>query len=143
MPDVVNSGANTPVSIGCSVALKASIRQYGIRIPMTTYQGKILDGRNRHRAALKVAYRFKREDFVPLPQGGDPEKFVSSANAHRRQLDAEGRRMYIINLIESHPEGTSNWAIAKLAGCDDKTVGAVMHAAIQSKNCRTHPSRHR
>jgi hypothetical protein len=57
--------------------------------PIIIYQGKILDGRNRQKAATLAGVE---PAYAPLPEGVDPAEFVAQANDHRRHEDAEARR---------------------------------------------------
>src|SRR5262245_40890796 len=61
----------------------------GVREPITLYEGKILDGRNRYRAAAVAG--------VPCPtrtyDGDDPVGFVISLNLKRRHLSESQRAM--------------------------------------------------
>lgn len=68
--------------------LVADIKANGLREPIWTYQGQILDGRNRWLACEKagVAQRPMREYT-----GDDPLGFVVSLNLHRRHL-TEGQK---------------------------------------------------
>lgn len=70
--------------------LVADIQTHGLREPIWTYQGQILDGRNRWRAceAGGIASRPMREY-----EGDDPVGFVVSLNLHRRHLDESQRAM--------------------------------------------------
>ena len=69
--------------------LVEDIRRHGVREPVWLYEGKILDGRNRYRAAAVAG--------VPCPtriyEGDDPVAFVVSMNLKRRHLDESGRAM--------------------------------------------------
>ena len=70
-------------------ALVQDIGAHGVREPVVTLDGKILDGRNRYRAAQAAG--------VPCPvreyDGDDPVAFVISLNLQRRHLDASQRAM--------------------------------------------------
>jgi ParB-like chromosome segregation protein Spo0J len=83
-------------------ALVQDIRANGLRKRITMFEGKILDGRNRYRAARAAGYEVSH--FMPTPRGGyrgDAElfspitdkishkaalSFVISHNLHRRHL---------------------------------------------------------
>jgi N6-adenosine-specific RNA methylase IME4 len=70
--------------------LVADIKANGLREPIWTYDGQILDGRNRWRACEtgQVAHRPMREYA-----GNDPVSFVVSLNLHRRHLDESQRQI--------------------------------------------------
>jgi hypothetical protein len=64
--------------------LKADIQAHGQREPIWTWQGKIIDGRNRYRACNELG-------ILPLMRvwdgNGSLVQFVVSLNLHRRHLD--------------------------------------------------------
>lgn len=105
-------------------ALVEDVKARGLLHPITMKQGKILDGRNRYRAAQAAGHRFTERDFRELAPSLDAEAFVISTNVHRRQMDTKQKRKFIANLIERKP-GDSDRAIAKLACVDNKTVASV------------------
>jgi N6-adenosine-specific RNA methylase IME4 len=74
--------------------LVADVRAHGVREPIWLHQGKILDGRNRYRAAA--------EAHVPCPtriyDGDDPVGFVVSLNLKRRHLNESQRAMVAAKL---------------------------------------------
>lgn len=86
--------------------LVADIRANGIREPVVLWQGKILDGRNRYRAAVacglmapngwqangRVSPINLTRQFMPQAEG-DPLAFVLSLNLHRRHLTTSQRAM--------------------------------------------------
>ena len=79
-----------PLMQGADFAeLVADMAEHGQREPVVTYDGLILDGRNRWRACQELG-------LVPVCREwdgvGDPESFVVSLNLHRRHLDSEQRR---------------------------------------------------
>jgi protein gp37 len=100
--------------------LVADIRAHGVREPIWLYEGKILDGRNRERAALAAGVECPTRTY----DGDDPVSFVLSANLHRRHLTAEQKRDLIAKLLKAQPE-SSDRAIAKTVTADHKTVGHV------------------
>lgn len=104
--------------------LVESIAKHGILEPIMRYQGKIIDGRNRYRAALAAGHKFTERDFKDLAPSIDPEEFVSLRNDHRRNLDNKQKRALIARKISRHP-ARSDRQIAKLACCDHKTVASV------------------
>lgn len=110
----------------------ADVKANGLREPIWTYQGEILDGRNRWRAceATGVSHRPMREY-----EGDDPRAFVISLNLHRRHLTESQRAMVAANLanMPAHrPEDksanlrTSQAEAAELLSVSERTV---THAA--------------
>lgn len=84
--------------------LATDIKARGQRAPITTYEGKILDGRNRHRACLIAKAEPKFREFK---NGEDPLSFILSANLHRRHLTTGQRAMVaaeIARLAEGRPK---------------------------------------
>ncbi len=65
------------------------IKAHGLQVPVTTYQGKILDGRNRWRACEIAGVDPTTAEYT----GDDPLAFVVSGNLIRRHLSASQRGM--------------------------------------------------
>jgi N6-adenosine-specific RNA methylase IME4 len=80
--------------------LVADVGAHGLREPITTYDEKILDGRNRYRACLAAGIE---PAFVPYG-GKDPVAYVISANLRRRHLD-EGQRAMIAAKLATLRDG--------------------------------------
>lgn len=74
--------------------LMADVLKHGVREPVWLYEGKILDGRNRYRAAtaMKVKCDFRQYE------GKDAVSFVISLNLHRRHLNEAQRAMVAAKL---------------------------------------------
>ena len=67
---------------------KANIAKEGIKEPMSIYQGLLLDGRNRQRAAVELGLNLTAANFKEFSgTAAEAEAFVISANLHRRQLN--------------------------------------------------------
>ena len=64
--------------------LVADVKVHGVREPIWTHEGQILDGRNRWRAAQAAGRECQMRAFP----GGDALAFVLSLNLKRRQLSA-------------------------------------------------------
>ena len=69
--------------------LTASIREEGLQNPIITYEGKILDGRNRAAACANAQVEPRYEEY----EGDDPLGFVFRANLIRRHLNTSQRAM--------------------------------------------------
>lgn len=87
--------------------LSADIKVHGLREPIWTYEGKILDGRNRFMAcaAAKVEPEFREYT------GDDALGFVLSLNVHRRHLTASQRAMAaaeVARLSRGRPESIAS-----------------------------------
>ena len=82
-------------------ALVADIHEHGLRDPIVTHEGMILDGRNRYRACqqLGIAPACKSWDGI-----GEPAAYVASTNIHRRHLDV-GQRAIIAAALATMKRG--------------------------------------
>lgn len=74
--------------------LAEDIRQRGLIEPILTYNGAILDGRNRLTACEKVGVEPRFCEFT----GDDPEDEVISRNLRRRHLNESQRAMVAARL---------------------------------------------
>jgi ParB-like chromosome segregation protein Spo0J len=102
--------------------LVADIKANELSAPIVTYEGMILDGRNRYRACIAAGVKpdlIKGDEWV-----GDPAAYVISANIHRRHLTAKQKGELIAKLIKAAPE-KSNRQIAKAAGVSHTHVNKV------------------
>jgi ParB family chromosome partitioning protein len=63
-------------------SLAQDVKIRGVEIPIVLYEGKILDGRNRYRAAMRVGAHFTTNYYT----GDSPVEYVLSLNLHRRHL---------------------------------------------------------
>lgn len=76
--------------------LAADIRQNGQRAPITLYENKILDGRNRYRACKIANVEPKVRHFT----SGDAVAFIVSANVFRRHLTTSQRAIVAAKLAD-------------------------------------------
>jgi len=76
-------------------ALVADIKAHGLHNPITLFEDKILDGRNRDRACHIAGIN---PLYVPLPADCSPVDFVISANLKRRHLTESQRGMIAVKL---------------------------------------------
>lgn len=118
--------------------LVADVAQRGLHQPIDIYQGKILDGRNRYRAALAAGItietrhlRYFRAEF-----SGDPVDYVLSQNLRRRHLNESQRALVgarIANLAPGRPvETAQNCAVSQGAAAGRVNVSRrlVQSAAV-------------
>jgi hypothetical protein len=70
--------------------LRENIRNHGLYVPLTIYEGKILDGRNRQRACTELGIEPRIETY----EGDDPVAFAWAVNGERRHL-AHGQKAAI------------------------------------------------
>ena len=74
--------------------LLADVLKHGVREPIWIYEGQILDGRNRYRAATAMNVPFDVREY----EGVDAAAFVISLNLHRRHLNEAQRAMVAAKL---------------------------------------------
>jgi ParB-like chromosome segregation protein Spo0J len=119
-----------PMAGGEYAELIRDIREHGLNEPITVYEDKILDGRNRYRACLEAGVEPRFTTF----KGDDPIAFVISQNIRRRHLAAAQKRKYIEALLKANPQ-SSDRQLSKLAGASPTTVGsqrAKLESTVQS-----------
>lgn len=132
-------------------ALVQDIREHGLREPITLYEGKILDGRNRDRACRDAKIKPRFDEWKPS-NGESPLDYVVSLNLKRRHLNESQRGMVGAAikpmkaaeakarqrggrggalLMENLPEakGTARDAAAALVNVSGKTVDAACKVA--------------
>jgi ParB-like chromosome segregation protein Spo0J len=73
-------------------ALAEDIKAKGLREPITLYDGKVLDGRNRYRACELAEVELWSDQFIQY-EGDDALGFVISKNLRRRHLNESQRAM--------------------------------------------------
>jgi ParB-like chromosome segregation protein Spo0J len=100
----------------------ADIKANGLREPITLYQGKPLDGRNRYRACLRLKIEPRFEEF----KGDDAAAiaFVISKNICRRHLKPKERCEAIKQLLKVMPE-KSDRQIAEMVKVDNHKVAKI------------------
>ncbi len=74
--------------------LVASIRDHGLHHPIVTFEGNILDGRNRFAACEKAGVK---PHFIEY-DGSDPLGFVERTNLHRRHLNSDQQASVVAKL---------------------------------------------
>ena len=104
-------------------ALKASIAQYGVLVPIITYHGRIIDGHQRQRACDELGIKCPAIVIDKLAPGQEGELAIT-LNLCRRQLtDAQKREMAAALLRETPSK--SNRGIGVTVGLDKNTVADV------------------
>ena len=81
--------------------------RHGVREPVWLYEGQILDGRNRYRAAQAMGVECPTREY----DGEDPTGFVVSLNLHRRHLSESQRAMVaakLANMPAHRPDKSAN-----------------------------------
>jgi len=76
--------------------LVEDIRQNGQLEPIILYEGKILDGRNRYNACMKLGIKPKMKDYNG--ESLDPLNFVISKNIKRRHLTASQKALLALEI---------------------------------------------
>jgi hypothetical protein len=116
--------------------LKADISRHGILEPIRLYQGMILDGRNRYKAATEAGHRFTDKDFQEW--SGTPaeaEAWVISTNFRRRQLTNAQKQEVIQLMIKKNP-ALGDREIARLCGVSHSTVAIGRDRLANSPDVR-------
>lgn len=94
-------------------ALREDIRANGLRSPIITHNGMILDGGNRYRACVEAGVEPEFSEFT----GDNLVSFVMSANLHRRHMSA-GQQAAIV-------ASAQDWAGAQAVGRPAEKSGNV------------------
>jgi hypothetical protein len=96
--------------------LREDIRKNGILEPIKLFEGRILDGRNRYKAAKEIGHAFAAKNFETFSGTyTEAEAYVFSTNFLRRQLTASQRNDVIKAMILKYP-AESNRQIARRCG---------------------------
>jgi ParB-like chromosome segregation protein Spo0J len=120
------------------IALKVSIKEIGIREPITLIRDdgglRILDGRNRYRAAGEVGHRFASENFrIFTGSLDDARKLAGDLNDIRRHLTADDRKEKAARLIRENP-GLSSRAIAAKCGVSHTLIAEMRKEAADERS---------
>jgi hypothetical protein len=110
-------------------ALVADIKAHGQQESIVTFEGKILDGRNRYRACLKVGLHPDDINFTVEDDSIDnPAAYVISKNIYRRHLTTEQRQALLMELVAAQPE-KSDRQLAKETGTTHPTIAKARKQA--------------
>jgi len=107
--------------------LVEDIRKHGLREPISLFERKIIDGRNRERACIKAGVE-PRYRSIMFDNHDAAAAYVISKNIRRRHLTPEQKRELIEKVLRADPT-KSDRQIARAVKVDNKTVGAVRKRA--------------
>jgi N6-adenosine-specific RNA methylase IME4 len=115
--------------------LRDDIKSQGLKEPIWTFQGSILDGRNRVRACEAAGIPIPTDmirDFDPAVDG-DPLAWVISKNLKRRHLN-ESQRAFVASKIANMRRGerTDLEPSANLPKVDQPTAAAMFRVSERS-----------
>ena len=115
-------------------ALSDDIKAKGLTEPITLYEGKILDGRNRYLACDLAKVELRSDQFIQY-EGNDALGFVISKNLRRRHLDESQRAMIAAKIANmtvggDHSANLQNGQIsqskaAEMMNVSTRSVGAA------------------
>jgi ParB-like chromosome segregation protein Spo0J len=107
--------------------LVEDIRKHGLREPISLFERKIIDGRNRERACIKAGVEPRYRSIV-FDNHDAAAAYVISKSIRRRHLTPEQKRELIEKVLRADPT-KSDRQIARAVKVDNKTVGAVRKRA--------------
>jgi hypothetical protein len=110
--------------------LSEDIKKNGLKNPIITYEGKILDGRNRY-AACKLAFV---EPDTEEYSGNNPLEYIVSLNLHRRHL-SESQRGVIAGKIadlEAHRPEENNCADLRTSHISQPEAAKLLNVSRRS-----------
>jgi hypothetical protein len=105
---------------GAADELAADIRANGLHQAIVTFEGKILDGRNRYLACLAAGVEPRFKEFA----GDDPLGYVVSLNLTRRHLDASQRASIAAKIATLGHGGDRS--SGKFAACPTQAAAAAL-----------------
>lgn len=101
-------------------AFCADIEERGIIMPVSLYEGKVLDGWHRYRAAKRTGSAPK---FIKY-EGSDPAGYIASVNVHRRKLSSLQRALVGARLHRDH--GLTQREACKKLGISNEVITLVL-----------------
>lgn len=103
------------------------VEERGIIMPVTLYEGQVLDGWHRYRAAHKTGTPFKTIEYA----GKDPAGYIAAVNVLRRKLSSLQRALVGARLHLDH--ALTQREVCKKLGISNEVVTLVLKT-ISSKN---------
>jgi hypothetical protein len=104
-----------------------SLRKIGLQRPITLYEGKILDGRNRYNACRAIGYRFKAGDFVLFTGTWEEAEAKAAAdNDLRRHMTSADKAERVRQLVAKFPQASTR-QIALKAGVSHTFVANIIN----------------
>jgi hypothetical protein len=108
-------------------ALKQDIKANGQHDPIWTYQGKIIDGRNRERACRELGIEPRIQEWDAR---GDLVAFVISQNLHRRHLTEPQRAIVAARLKQRLAEAARKRLATSTGGASPRPVAKLPEAEM-------------
>lgn len=105
------------------------VEQRGILFPATLYEGKVLDGWHRYRAAKRTGSELKFLEY----KGKDPAGYIASCNVMRRRLSSLQRALVGARLHRDH--GITQRDACKKLAISNEVITLVLKL-IDSKNTK-------
>lgn len=102
--------------------LAEDIKAHGQSHPITIWQGKILDGRNRNEACRRAGIKPRLVEWVPHGGSQSPTQWVLSENLHRRHLTVDQRALIAMEASALFAQEAK--ARQRAAGGDRRSVHA-------------------
>lgn len=112
-------------------ALKADIKANGLRHPIVTYQGSVLDGGNRYQACMDLGIKPLMVEYT----GSDLVGYVESANLHRRHLETKSQRVAIAVALHEWVDaniGRPRVALGATLAKTNAQIAAQEHVAVRT-----------
>lgn len=103
------------------------VQERGIIFPVTLFEGKVLDGWHRYRAAHRTGKPFNTVEY----KGSDPAGYVAACNVLRRKLSSLQRALVGARMHLEHAVTQSN--VCKRLGISN-TVLTMVLKAIDNRN---------
>ena len=108
--------------------LNATVEKNGIQNPITIHEGKLLDGRQRARAAQAKGLPIPARQ---LPEGIDPIDYVVMQNVERRHLNSGQLAMLAIRLTDR--KRVTNGSVSTSAKDNAELVGTSTRSAKRAR----------